>query len=273
VVRSALRRSLLTRATERAHPLDPADLDGATLVLAPHPDDETLGSGGLVARLRDLDRPVHIVFMTDGAGSHPILEPQELASRRREEATRAAAVLGVGPEHLDFLDIRDGTLADHRDEAVANVGRVLDEVRPERVVLPHRSEPNRDHAATNDVAAAAVRRSGRPLQALAYLVWFWDQWPFTNPLSEPRVRHTRRQVLETAREGRLGLTVTRRLTHAVDVAGVLDRKRAALAEHRSQTARPEGQDEWLTLADVAGGDWLDLLLQPVELYAVGELAP
>ena len=41
-----------------------------TLVLAPHPDDETLGAGGLIARLRRAGVPVTIVAITDGENAY-----------------------------------------------------------------------------------------------------------------------------------------------------------------------------------------------------------
>src|SRR5262245_24685447 len=40
------------------------------LVLAPHPDDESLGCGGLIAACQAQGHPVHVLVLTDGAGSH-----------------------------------------------------------------------------------------------------------------------------------------------------------------------------------------------------------
>src|SRR5580704_16937481 len=52
--------------------LDPSDLMGAQplLVLAPHPDDESLGCGGLIADCQARGQPVYVLILTDGAGSH-----------------------------------------------------------------------------------------------------------------------------------------------------------------------------------------------------------
>ena len=45
--------------------------DGAALILAPHPDDESLGCGGLIAESCARGQPPLLVVLTDGAGSHP----------------------------------------------------------------------------------------------------------------------------------------------------------------------------------------------------------
>ena len=77
----------------RAQPLQlPA---GPLLVIAPHPDDETLGCGGLIIRERLAGRLVRIVFLTDGSQSHrdhPSLTPTALAKLRKAEAVAAAYV-------------------------------------------------------------------------------------------------------------------------------------------------------------------------------------
>src|ERR1700731_2508358 len=59
-----------------ANALPVADLDqifgtGGIVVVAPHPDDETLGCGGLIALASQLGRNIQVVFISDGVGSHP----------------------------------------------------------------------------------------------------------------------------------------------------------------------------------------------------------
>src|SRR5690606_16204888 len=52
--------------------VDPLSLPARRItVIAPHPDDESLGCGGLIAALAADGRAVQVVFVTDGAGSHP----------------------------------------------------------------------------------------------------------------------------------------------------------------------------------------------------------
>jgi LmbE family N-acetylglucosaminyl deacetylase len=99
---------------------DPAD---RILVLAPHPDDETLAAGGVIQQALDAGLPVHVVFLTNGDANEwsfvlynrrPELLPGQVEAMgevRRNEAVAATGVLGLKPEQLTFLGYPDfGTL-------------------------------------------------------------------------------------------------------------------------------------------------------------------
>lgn len=242
------------------------DLGRPALVLAPHPDDETLGCGGLIATKRRLGARVTVVFMTDGAGSHPQLPRAELAAERRVEAIAACRVLGVEADCVHFLDIPDGQLTLSVDEGVARLEPIVEGLGEVQLVVPHAAEPPADHAVTPLVATRCAERMGRSFDTLQYPVWLWDQWPFTNPLSHPRARTSLPAVARTALRHRLGFGLARSLDVRVDVDDALDLKRAALTEHRTQMEHRDGDGSWLTLGEVAGGAWLDVLLRPTELY-------
>src|SRR5947199_8996501 len=80
----------------RSRPLE--DFAGPILVVSPHPDDETLGCGGLIARHATAGCAVAVAMLTDGEASHrdhPTLDSRVLASTRREEVRAAPAVLGA----------------------------------------------------------------------------------------------------------------------------------------------------------------------------------
>lgn len=90
-------------------------------VLAPHPDDESLGSAGLLARCAARNVPVKIVFLTGGDGTRTTqialkLSPRfggpydllSIARERQTEALNAARALGLGEENLEFLGYPDG---------------------------------------------------------------------------------------------------------------------------------------------------------------------
>ncbi|HYC62641.1 MAG TPA: PIG-L family deacetylase, partial [Thermoanaerobaculia bacterium] len=91
-------------------PYEPALLRGERLlVLAPHPDDEVIGCGGVVAQHLREGRAVRIVIATDGAEAGD-------ASSREEESRRALSLLGDADLH--FLRIPDRTLGDNASDSL-----------------------------------------------------------------------------------------------------------------------------------------------------------
>ncbi|MCX5800329.1 MAG: PIG-L family deacetylase [Candidatus Eisenbacteria bacterium] len=99
---------------------DPQD---RILILAPHPDDEVLGTGGIIQEAMKLNLPLRIVFLTYGDSNewsfllyrrHPVLLPKgarNMGLVRHDEALEAAKALGVPPPQLTFLGYPDfGTL-------------------------------------------------------------------------------------------------------------------------------------------------------------------
>jgi LmbE family N-acetylglucosaminyl deacetylase/glycosyltransferase involved in cell wall biosynthesis len=129
------------------------------LVLAPHADDDVLGCGGLLAQLAASGSEIRVLFLTDSSGGDEVTEGQEeYADRRREEAVRSLAVLGVTDiEHLDFPD---GELHLYVSLAAANIESHLLEHRPDIVLSVSPLEKTTDHQA----AFAALHRVLTPLR-------------------------------------------------------------------------------------------------------------
>lgn len=149
------------------------------LVVAPHPDDETLGVGGLIALLSRRGLRVDVLLISDGAASHPgspSHPPARLAALRRQEIEAALRALGVDPgEHLHSLDLSDGAIpAAHEDGFAAaawRIRRLIEATGPAVVLLPWRDDPHPDHRATFALADAALAGLDRPSRRLEYPVW------------------------------------------------------------------------------------------------------
>ncbi|RKJ98019.1 PIG-L family deacetylase, partial [Pseudoroseomonas wenyumeiae] len=78
-------------------PLEQVLAPGGLVVLAPHPDDESLGCGGLLAAAAQAGRAVAVVFVSDGGASHPRSRRYpRLALRRLREAEALAALAALG---------------------------------------------------------------------------------------------------------------------------------------------------------------------------------
>lgn len=148
------------------------------VVVAAHPDDETLGAGGLLARAARRGARIVVVIATDGEASHPESPTHDqatLARLRREEVGRAVGLLAPDAE-VTFLGLPDGGLDRVEGELGERLGAVLDEVPavdPHRVVVaaPWAKDRHRDHRIAAEVTAAIAARRGFTL--LGYPVWAW----------------------------------------------------------------------------------------------------
>jgi len=89
------------------------------LIFAPHPDDETVGTGGLIQQALEKKIPVHIVFLTNGDFNEwsfmiyrerPVIKREsvlKMGEIRHDEAVKASSVLGVSENNLTFLGYPD----------------------------------------------------------------------------------------------------------------------------------------------------------------------
>jgi len=127
---------------------------GPVLVAAPHPDDETLGAGGLLLRARAAGRPIHWVIVTamrpeDGW-------PADKIARREAEIAAVAAAYGfAGVHRLGFPAARLDAVA--LGDLVSALGATVRAVAPEVLLLPHRGDAHSDHAAVHDAGAACAK--------------------------------------------------------------------------------------------------------------------
>ncbi|MGA1081169.1 MAG: PIG-L deacetylase family protein [Steroidobacteraceae bacterium] len=143
-------------------------MSGGRLILAPHPDDESLGCGLLLAT-RSSKEPLHIAFVTDGAGQGP--DRHRLAASREIEARRAAAVYGLGDGQLHFLRLPDGGLARLEVELARLIRELVAVLRPETVHVPFRFDGHPDHLAVNRVACKLHDAGDLPASLLEYFVY------------------------------------------------------------------------------------------------------
>lgn len=141
-----------------------------TLVVAPHPDDETLMAGGLIALQRARAVDVHVLAITDGEAAYEPADRRELAAERRVEQAAALEQLGVGPDSVTRLAIPDGAAADHVAEIVDAIA-AFDHVG--LVVAPWTGDYHCDHEAVGAAARTAVARTGGAL--IFGLFWTWHR--------------------------------------------------------------------------------------------------
>lgn len=220
---------------------------GPSLIIAPHPDDEALGCGGIISYLRSQHVPVTIVFMTSGGASHPnslSFPAPELAKLREQEAITSCQILGVNEEDVLFYRYPDGELSDFDDHKITEISQQLAELIDTRniktIFYPWRRDIHPDHVMTSSIAFSAIQHCHGDIQIVEYPVWLWNiaqqkDWPSKDEVSVFRL----------------------------DVKPVLNLKRDAICAHRSQTTNLIDDDpQGFCLTD----DLLAPFLKDYEIY-------
>lgn len=147
------------------------------LVLAPHPDDETLGCGATIIRKLAAGASVRVVIATDGRHSpRPSnLSIDAFVKIREEEACRACAILGLSAEDITFLRFEDGRLADHRRLLRDRLLDLFGTINPEEVFVSSIIDNHPDHRVLAELARELAQvRPGRRCGLYEYPIWFWD---------------------------------------------------------------------------------------------------
>jgi len=136
------------------------------VVLAPHPDDETLGAGGLIAGAAEIGIDVVIVSLTDGEAAFVEVG---LGERRHAELCDAVCrLVPGGGVSIVRCELPDGSLADCKDTIAAIIN---DHVRSGDLVLaPLHCDGHPDHDAVGQVAAAI---DVPDVDVCLYPIWAW----------------------------------------------------------------------------------------------------
>jgi LmbE family N-acetylglucosaminyl deacetylase len=155
------------------------------LVVAPHPDDEVLGCGGLIALAVARGLEVSVVILTDGESSHIDccgLDPLQVAANRRQLTLKAMHALSVPESHVTFLHWRDEQVPPAEAKGFSDKARALAslvrDIEPNMVFCPHLLEEGwPDHVAAESLTRTAVQASGVSCRVFHYCVWFWHTMP------------------------------------------------------------------------------------------------
>jgi LmbE family N-acetylglucosaminyl deacetylase len=222
-------------------------ITGPVLVVAPHPDDETLGCGGLIAALSDRGVLVHTVFVTDGSASHrnSIAFPRERRAAIREgEAQAALEALGAGDQPRSFLRLPDAAMPARGSpaygQALEAITELLRTLRPSHAVLPWRRDHHCDHCDSWGLFTHAFKTADQTPEILEYAIWLDE---LGAPGDFPRTGEVDRVTL--------------------DITPFLARKRDAIEAHQSQLGtviRDDPTGFHLTR------DTLDRLIKPTETF-------
>lgn len=124
------------------------------LVIAAHPDDETLGCGGILARHTNAGDRVWVLFLTNGVGARGT--NQEALNDRTQAARNACSILRVEPpEFHDFPDNRLDSVA--LLDIVQSIEAAIERISPSIVYTHHAGDLNIDHRIAHEATLTACR--------------------------------------------------------------------------------------------------------------------
>lgn len=263
-----------------------------------HPDDESIGTGGTLALAADAGHRVVLVFATRGELGEPVPgvlgEGEQLTLRRTAEVFASAEVLGA--HRVEFLGWTDsGMIGEATNEApwcfwqadvehaAQRLAVILGEESPDVLTVydDNGGYGHPDHIQVHRVGRRAAELAGVPVvvqgtinrdlvkRAMAMASEFGVDLPAAALDDGPPA--------DAGAEDGVTLAATfgkpeSELTHVVDVAGVVDRKRASMLAHASQIA----PDHFMAampseaFAFVFGSEWFiveDLPADPPPLFA------
>src|SRR5262245_28654955 len=213
------------------------------LVVVAHPDDETFGTGSVIAHAARAGTRVVVCCATRGEAGEDTSgttgSPDELASAREVELHAAARVLGAAEVRLLTFadsglngDMPPGALAAVPiDDVVTRVADVIADVAPDIVVTlsPHAPDDHRDHTRIGEATTLAFSRAARAGARLYH-------WVIPNSLVKPWIEEVRSAgALPAYVDLELGCPDDD-VTTILDVRDVAEIRRAAIAEHKTQTS-------------------------------------
>jgi len=221
----------------------------STLVIAPHPDDETLGCGGTIALQSRSGAPLDVVVVSDGARGtpDPTADPEAFAAQRERECLEACRRLGVPSDRVHFLRMPDADLTAHVDAIRAGLSEAIAATGAQVVISPLAHDAHADHRVVAGVVDEMLDLDFARSRVLAYPLWFWNRWAWTDRTRSP-MRQRSDLVVGPAR---IALSPRWRKVRLGDLVAA---KRAALEAHTSQ------------VDDVLAPDWVQQFMHADELF-------
>ena len=150
-------------------------------VVAPHPDDETLGCGGAIAALSQQGVTVKVLVVSNGTQSHPNSQKfpaVALQTLQEQETLAAMKLLGLRSQDVAFVRLPDGAVPGEGhpnfETATEHCCEVLSAWSPQVVFSQWRADPHPDHRATSQLIRA-VTSEVSITKLLEYPVWDWDE--------------------------------------------------------------------------------------------------
>jgi LmbE family N-acetylglucosaminyl deacetylase len=123
------------------------------LVIAPHPDDEVLGCGGMIAKYSKQEDKVYLCIVTKACTPD---WSEEFIENRKKEVAKANKILGIKKTYfLDYHTVKLDTIP--QKELNEAIYKVVKEVNPDILYIPHKGDLNKDHRLIFEASLVAAR--------------------------------------------------------------------------------------------------------------------
>ena len=142
---------------------------GRILLVSPHPDDETLGAGALLAAQRMRGTAVEVVAVTDGENAY--VDNADLAATRRQEQDSALVTLDIRPSAVHRFGFTDSGVEARKEELVDLLLPLITPVT--QILAPWIGDYHPDHMACGWAARKAAVLTGASLSY--YFFWTWHR--------------------------------------------------------------------------------------------------
>lgn len=254
VARRTWRRLLRSRAVDETAGSEAR----SALVVAPHPDDETLGCGATIARRIAAGSDVWVLVAADGRHAQPgssQIDAPGLAELRAAEAIAACNALGVPEDRILQLGIEDTAAEFSFDRLVGAIQELITTHEPDDIITTSERDWHVDHRTVSRATRTAASSVGRDT-LLEYPIWWWIDGPWQHRPGHRRLGRAL-HLLAAPWESPFTARVV-----SLSTDGHLDQKRAAIAEYRTQVTNYTDEANW----HVMGPELLELFFDDVELF-------
>ncbi len=264
-MRKFLRNTLLNRVSYCSSDFSNDELIKDAVIIAPHPDDESLGCGGLILRKLSRGAKISVIYLTDGSSSHSGYSSRHtLTLIRKQEAINACGILGIIKENIYFLDFPDGLLEKYKSEAREKLSVLLEKLNPPQIFIPSSREFPPDHYISAGITIEARTKAGLQTDVYEYFIWRYYAYPYVPLLN--RSKRQMKLILENSLKSLFGIKdipYINRKTVLTDYSGI---KRKALEMHETQMKKPDSADSYNTLETVADGAFLECFFGKYEFF-------
>lgn len=141
------------------------------IVVCAHSDDQAFGPGGTIAKLADEGYSIHTIIFSYGEMSHPWLQPEVIAQKRKEEAEAADKILkGSG---VTFLGLKEGQFEKEgfEKEVTSQLATTFKELDPVKIFTHPPKEPHHDHREVHKQVVAAYDQANMSCPLYAFNVY------------------------------------------------------------------------------------------------------